>query len=323
MAITFTTDLFHYVDTIVNSFVNTNVSKIANTVAPAIAVALTISYMMEGLFLIIRPSGEPLTSLFQKVVQSAIIISIASAGGLYQQYFANAALKAPDEFSSALIISQDGASASSMGSVIDQAINSGIKTTGLALDNAGITSHGLASLVVAICCIISTVIMCGVGAALIFTSKLMLGVVVSIGPLFIFMLLFNATRQFFERWCAQVVTHGMTVVIMSAVFGMMIYFFNNLTKDFANNPNAAVMSGVICALILVIVSWFAMKEIPGLAAGLGGGVAAASIGHAVAEFAVGKGIGAVKGAMQKNQQKKNQQKADGQHKEMMDALKGR
>src|SRR5476649_1730287 len=121
MAITITTELFNYVDTLVSSFVATNVSKVANTVAPAIAVALTLTYMMEGLFLIIRPNGEPLTSLLQRFVHSAIIISIASAGGLYQTSFSNAALKAPDEFASVLVISSDSSTGSTnVGSIIDQ-----------------------------------------------------------------------------------------------------------------------------------------------------------------------------------------------------------
>lgn len=321
MAITVTADLFAYVDTIVSSFVNTNVSKVASTVAPAVSIALTIAYMMEGLFLIIRPNGEPFTSLIQRFVHSAIIVSVASAGGLYQEYFANAALKAPDEFASVLVLSSDASPKTNMGSIIDDALTSGVKTTTLALDNAGVMSGaGLGNLVVAICCIVSTALMCGLGAALIFTSKLMLGVVVSLGPLFIFLLLFNSTRQFFERWCAQVVTHGLTVVLMSAVFGLMIYFFNNLTKDFSNNPNASVLSGVICAIVLVIVSWVAMKEVPGLAAGLGGGVAASSLGHMMANFMVDKATAGLANRKQANAQKAQAKKDDDRHNQLMGAL---
>jgi len=290
VSITITTDLFNYVDSIVSSFVSTNVSQVASTVAPAIAVALSLRYMLEGLFLIVRPNGEPFSSMVKRFIHSAIIVGIASAGGLYQTSFSNAALQAPDEFSSVLILSNSGAgtTSTSVGSTIDQALTSGVNTARTALENAGVMSGaGLGNLVVAICAIISTAIMCGLGAGLIFMAKLMLGIVVSLGPLFIFMLLFESTRAFFERWVSQVVTYGLTVVFMSAAFGLMIWFFNNLTQGFANNPDAAVLSGVICAIVLTIVTWFVMKEVPNVAAGLAGGVAVASIGHAMANFAAG------------------------------------
>jgi type IV secretion system protein VirB6 len=318
MAITITEDLFNYVDSMVSSFVSTNVSQVASTLAPAISVALSLSYMLEGLFLIVRPNGEPFSSLINRFIHSAIIVGIASAGGLYQSTLANAALKAPDEFSSVLIISNSGTGTTStaVGSTIDQALTSGVNTATTALENAGVMSGaGLANLVVAFCAIVSTAIMCGLGAGLIFMAKLMLGIVVSLGPLFIFMLLFQSTRAFFERWVSQVVTYGLTVVLMSAAFGLMIYFFNNLTQGFANNPNAAVLSGVICAIVLTIVTWFVMKEVPNVAAGLAGGVAVQSIGHTMASFAAGA-------ASRQMSQHKQSKMENARNDKLIDAIKG-
>ncbi len=106
MAATFngTSQIFTYMDRVVTDFVAANLSVIITAITPVIALGLTISLMMEGLFLMARPGQEPLTSLVERFVKYAVVISIASAGGWYQTSLANVAMKTPDEFASVLII---------------------------------------------------------------------------------------------------------------------------------------------------------------------------------------------------------------------------
>ncbi|MGF6996671.1 type IV secretion system protein [Paraburkholderia sp. GAS32] len=310
MAITLTTDLFNYVDTLVNSFVSTNVSKIASSVGPAIQAALTLSYMLEGVFLILRPSGEPLIAVIKRFAMSTAIISVATAGGVYQTNFVNAVLKAPDEFASILVVdSTVSSSSSAIGSTIDLAINGGYQVIKTALSSLSPLDWGkdLALGIAIVAVFLSTVIMCGIGAAFIFSAKLMLGLLASLGPLFIFLLLFKATRQFFEKWVGQVVTYGLVVVITAAVFGMMLAFYSNIIGTISKpNPDAGIFIGILSAAIMVVVTYYTMNEIPKLAISLGGGMAAGeamggavsravgAAGSAAAGFAGGAAAGAGK-----------------------------
>lgn len=299
MSITLTTDLFNYVDTLVSSFVSTNVSTVASTVGPAIQAALTLSYMLEGVFLILRPNGEPLTALIKRFAMSTAIISVATAGGVYQTTFVNAVLNAPNEFASVLVVDSTASSSSSViGSTIDLAINNGWTVMKTALSNMGPVNWGkdIALAIAFIAVFLSTTIMCGIGAAFIFSAKLMLGVVASLGPLFIFLLLFKSTRAFFEKWVAQVVTYGLVVVITAAVFGMMLGFYSKIITTISTpNPDAGIFVGILCAAIMVVVTYYTMKEIPKLAMSLGGGMAAGEAMGAAITGAVGAMGGAAAG----------------------------
>src|SRR5258708_2762908 len=75
MAATFngTSQIFTYMDRVVTDFVAANLSVIITAITPVIALGLTISLMMEGLFLMARPGQEPLTSLVEPGITSGLL----------------------------------------------------------------------------------------------------------------------------------------------------------------------------------------------------------------------------------------------------------
>ena len=98
MAFSFTTDIFNYMDTVTKEFVASNLGIVISTISPVIGLALICKLTLDGLFTLARPHGEPLSSLIKKFIVWSMIISFASAGGLYQTQLADAAMKIPDEF---------------------------------------------------------------------------------------------------------------------------------------------------------------------------------------------------------------------------------
>ncbi|WP_198399508.1 type IV secretion system protein, partial [Caballeronia calidae] len=210
-----TSQIFTYMDTVISQFVATNLSNIIGFAAPLVALGLTMALMIEGLFLMGRPNGEPLSSLVNRFVRYAIIIGIASAGGWYQTKLANAAMHLPDELASVFIVNgQSGANAqTSIANSIDQAMDNGLNVAKKAFANAGVLSGpNLANLVLGVTVLFVTAIMCGIGAGLILMSKVMLGITVCFGPIFIFLLLFESTKSLFTKWIGSVINYGLVTV---------------------------------------------------------------------------------------------------------------
>src|SRR5260370_33853924 len=63
-----TSQIFGYMDTVVSQFVAANLGRIITAVTPVVALGLTMSLTMEGLFLMARPGQEPLTRLVERFV---------------------------------------------------------------------------------------------------------------------------------------------------------------------------------------------------------------------------------------------------------------
>lgn len=279
MAYNATTQIFQYMDQVSQEFVSSNLAIIINTVTPVVALALTMSLMIQGVYTMMNGDGEPLTDLVQKFFRYAVICSIASAGGLYQQQLANVALKTPDEFASVLII--DGASGSNqqdaMASTIDKALEDGIKTAQQAFDAADIWSGaGLASLFLAAGVLISTIMICGIGAALILMAKFLLAIAVCFGPVFIFCLLFEALQDLFTKWIGSIINFGLITILLAAVFGLLMKFYSKAIAAAASaTGDSPILVPIVTCGLLTVVSWFVLKQIPDLASSWGSGVAAA------------------------------------------------
>lgn len=277
MAVTFTTDLFNYMDTVTQQFVASNLSVIITTVTPLIGLALTGKLIIDGVFTIARPNGAPLNDLIGKFITWALIISFASAGGWYQNELADVAMKLPDQFAKVLVINgHTGGTQATMGNSIDNAIRDGMKVARDAFDNADIYSgSGLAALVLAICVILSTVVICGVGAGLVLMSKMMLAITVCFGPIFIFLLLFKSLQGMFNKWLGSVINYGLIVILLSMVFGLMIKFFQkSLDAVTAANADSSLLGPVFACLLIMIVTWLILQRIPELASRWGDGVSA-------------------------------------------------
>lgn len=278
-----TSQIFTYMDTVVSQFVSTNLSNVVSIAAPMVALGLTMALMIEGLFLMGRPNGEPLSSLVNRFMRYAIVISIASAGGWYQTKLANMAMRIPDELASVFVINgQSGAnSQAKISNSIDQAMDNGLNVARKAFEGAGVMSGpNLANLILGVTVLFVTAIMCGIGAGLILMSKVMLGITVCFGPVFIFLLLFESTKTLFTKWMGSVINYGLVTALFSAVFGLLLYFFKAaVSAASADNPDAPIMVAIATCVMLLVITWFMLKEIPHMASSWGQGVAADIFRH--------------------------------------------
>ncbi len=276
MAYNATSQIFSYMDDVTKELVASNVATIIGAITPLVALGLTIVLMVEGVFKLYGGDGEPLSDMLKKFAFWGLILSISSAGGWYQTDLAEVALKTPDEFASILIV--DGKSGSNVqnevASTIDKALENGLKTAQRAFDNAGVTSGaGLASFLLAAAILLSTVLVCGIGAALILMAKFLLAVAVCFGPVFIMCLMFDSLRELFTKWIGSVINFGLITILLSATFGLLMKFYGKAVEAAADPAsNSPILVPIITCGLLTVVTWFVLKKIPELAASWGSGV---------------------------------------------------
>ncbi|HBK9165210.1 TPA: type IV secretion system protein [Escherichia coli] len=187
------------------------------------------------------------------------------------------AMKIPDEFSSVLVINgSSGGTEDAMGNNIDKAIHDGMQVARTAFDNADIYSgSGLASLFLACAVIISTVLICGIGAGLVLMAKLLLAITVCFGPIFIFCLLFKPLYGMFNKWLGSMVNYGLVTILLSMLFGLMIKFYQKaLDAVTASGADSSLLGPVFACLLIMIVSYLILMRIPEIASRWGDGISA-------------------------------------------------
>ena len=95
---------------------------------------------------------------------------------------------------------------------------------------------------------------------------------VALGPIFIASLLFDATRRFFERWVAMVVTYGLLIVLFALLFTFVLGIFGHYMSQVRFDGAVNVGYAISGALAITVVSMLVLREAKVLAMGLSGGI---------------------------------------------------
>lgn len=97
-----------------------------------------------------------------------------------------------------------------------------------------------------------------------------LALLAAVGPLFVAALLFESTRSFFFAWLGSVISY----VILVAFTLLLTLFIQQTGETFiteATAGNTDIVAIAVKAIAFYILGFFFFLQIPGLAAGLGGG----------------------------------------------------
>lgn len=288
--------LFTRIDTATATFANDVSRRAITTAMPFITASLTLMFIFYGLLVARGGVDASIKDFVFKCLKIGIIVSIATSGGLYQSNIADAIQKTPDEFAMALLPTQASQIVGSAAAdLVDKAAGAGFAKANEAFANSGVfTKQGLAYVAFGVLCVLATALLTAIGGAFILLTKVALALLAALGPIFILALLFKSTTRFFEAWCAQLVTYGLLVVMVSSVFGLMMQIFttymNNVTFD-GNLNFAGTLGG---CLILVAACVLTVIQIPTIAGGLANSVGV-GLWHEL-RVASGSAAGAVLGA---------------------------
>lgn len=276
------TPLFAELDRVSTVFARDVSSRVIVAITPVLAAGLTVWFIVWGILVMRGAVEQPVREFLGKVIRTALIVSVALGAGLNQRDVAEAIRTIPDDLAAAVAGGEAdvrfGADPLETGSIqaalIDRAAGQGLLKAEDAFEKGGLmTQQGIAFYTFGVLMLLATVIMVGVGGALILVAKVMLALLAALGPLFIAALLFDGTRRFFDRWIAMIATYGLVVVLFAAVFTFMLAIFANYTSGVALDGNMNVAYGIGGALILTIVSVGILMALHHLAVGLGGGYA--------------------------------------------------
>ena len=276
------TPLFAELDRVTMTFARDVSSRVIAAITPVLSAGLTVWFITFGILVMRGAVDQPVREFLGKMVRTALIVSIALGAGLYQANVADLIRTAPDELAS-LVVGGEAAlgftvdpegSGSGQAALLDLAAGRGLEKAEDAFEKGGLmTQQGIAFYTFGVLVLLATVVMVGVGGALILVAKVMLALLAALGPLFIAALLFEITKRFFDRWIAMLATYGLLIVLFGCVFTFMLAIFSNYMRGVNLDGNMNVAYGIGGALVLTIVSLAILAEVHHLAVGLGGGYA--------------------------------------------------
>jgi type IV secretion system protein VirB6 len=268
--------LFSEFDTVLDSYISSTASEIAAAITPVAWIMFGIYVVAWGISMIRGLIEEPVTDGLMRLVKIAVVLGIALNVGRYQEFAVDFFMDTPAALANVMAFGGGAASGDqSTYGMIDTLLNKTIDAAGAAWDQMSVLSPGqsMALGFTAILILIFGGFFTVAAGIMIIMAKVSMVLLLALGPLFILLLMFQATQRFFESWLGQVVNAMLTLVLLLAVctmfFGITEQAINAASGVMENDPlQATAIVGVACAACT-----FLLFQVPPLASALGGGIA--------------------------------------------------
>lgn len=264
-------------ETVISNYFTETSSNIVSAIAGPAWVMMGIYFALWGFSMVRGLIDEPLTDGLFRMVKISIVLGLALNTGLYQTHVVDFIQNVPGAMAQLLVFGGGNAESgtASTFATLDMLL---VKTQDLAYkcwDQMSILSPGQ-SLAFGICALIILgmgLFFLGVAGLGIIITKLLLMLMLALGPIFILLAMFQATQRFFDAWIAQTLTAMMTLVLIMATCSL----FFAMVEEVIGQVNGVIqddpLQGVGIITLAAASCTFLLMKIPAVASSLAGGVA--------------------------------------------------
>ncbi|MBB2930489.1 type IV secretion system protein VirB6 [Paraburkholderia silvatlantica] len=305
-----------------STYVTSVSSALSSAIVPVVTTEVTVWIVVYGIAVIRGEAHESVLACAWRSMKMAVILSIALGSGIYQSQVLTAVEGAKAGLAQTIRKAAASAGAGnagcgtvSAGSVtgssaagIYQTLDCYDRQIDLVVDAYGEKSThegmSIAGIVAAVCDAVNGWL-AGLGGAIflivltveVMMARMLLDLVVALGPIFIACAAFWPTARFFEAWTAKIANYALLQVLVAAFLGLALAAFSADLAPFqvttaapdANasalpasaqttletvSPAAAVLGMLVTGLLFATIGW----QLPAVASGLVGGATMSGFG---------------------------------------------
>lgn len=268
------TDIFNEVDTVLTTYVFSTSSTVITNVTPLFTSLLIIWIGIWGILLMFGKSEATLQEAFFRILRIGFIFTLGLSIGTYSAVVVDFIFGWPEEIVGWIT----GNPSSNLAATIDLLMDSMIAIVTSAWKKAGIFDGNFGYYLIALIVGGFAVVISVTLAFLILLSKIILSVLLAVGPIFIILLLFNTTQKFFESWLAALMNYGFLLLLSVLVALLIISVINTIVAGLGTPDTIATVYGAMKVSIILLLSTLVLRQTPQLAANLGGGIAIQTAG---------------------------------------------
>lgn len=283
------TNIFNDLTQVIEGQIGSSVSAITTAIAPVMGAALLV-YVVFIAYKIMYTNNEVFMSeVIKNVMTLALVSAFTVSTPYYIQYVVPFVTGAGDQISAAITGSPASAT------VLDAMLTNVQTSIDKMMDAAqfGLTddwSIGFKVLFGIILTYIGSFVFIFYAAAYLLVAKFMVGLLLSVGTIFICFAFYPPTRGFFTSWCGQCLNYILLNVMLTLTLGILNAF---ITSKF-DLADVGVQSS-FQIIIVFFISVFVIQQIGSLVSSLTGGMGINGLTSATNSMA-GRGIGMAKGA---------------------------
>ncbi len=248
------------------AYIGANTALVAAALEPAIVTLAIVYVMVWGYLHLSGRIEEPVAAGLKRLVTLAVVLGGSLHLWLYNTVIVDTFYRAPAELASAVVGAPDPVA------TIDTIWSQGGAVAGYLWNNGGVFNGDIGYYVAGAIVWVLMGLVCVYTMFLIALSSIALAVLLALGPLFIALLLFDATRRFFEAWLAQLANYALITILTVLVAALLLQIVASYAAQTAARGAAIVTVDALNMVLIAVLVFLLMRQVMPIAAALAGGV---------------------------------------------------
>jgi type IV secretion system protein VirB6 len=268
----FFTTFSSWLDLQLATYIGSNTARLSIVLEPAIVTLGTLYVMFWGYMQLTGKIEEPFLTGLRRIMLLAVVLGAALQLWLYNAVIVDTFYNAPAELAATV------AGAGSPVSTLDTVWQAG-GTVGGQLWTRGARLYGdLGFCVAGVLVWIIMGLVCCYAMFLFALSKIALAVLLALGPLFICLRLFDASRRFFDAWLMQLANYGFITVLTVLVGALLLQLLQSYATQTVALGSRLLTVDALDMLLASVIVLLVLRQIMPIAASLSGGGSLSTMG---------------------------------------------
>ena len=274
------------------TYIGANTALVASALEPVIVTLGVIYVMVWGYLHLSGRIEEPFVAGLKRLVTLAVVLAASLHLWLYNSVIVDTFYRAPAQLASAIVGAPDPVS------TVDTIWSQGGAVAGYLWNNGGVFSGDFGYYVAGVIVWVLVGLVCVYTMFLIALSSVALAVLLALGPLFIALLLFDATRRFFEAWLGQLANYALITILTVLVAALLLQIVASYAAQTAARGAAIVTVDALNMVLVAVLVFLLMRQVMPIAAALAAGVSlnSFSLVSRLASWGVHRGASVARGA---------------------------
>ncbi|RYV04165.1 type IV secretion protein [Shewanella sp. OPT22] len=267
--------IFHMVDHALNKYVQQGSVRLIDFLLPLFSSLMVIWIAIWGYSMMMGKSDAPLQEGFFRILRVGFILALGLTASRYNQTVVTFLSDTPQTLASIVT----GSPSQDAAGLLDRLFTQIFALADTSWRQGGVMNGNFGMYFLAIAVVLIGSCLTLLVAFFILLSKVMVSILLAVGPAFFVLLLFQATQRFFESWLGMVLNFGFVLLLGVASGQLMTSVAADYLQQISNNHSTVSTlsdSSMLCIVLGLCI--LVMKQIPAMAAALGGGVAIAANG---------------------------------------------
>jgi type IV secretion system protein VirB6 len=254
------------------TYIGDNTARLASVLEPAVVTLATVYVMAWGYLHLTGKIEEPVLAGLKRILVVALVLGVGLRLWLYNTLIVDTFYDAPAKLAAALVGSADPVG------TIDTIWERGGAVAGTLWEKGGVLTgdFGFYLAGALVWCLIG--VLCVYAMFLISLSRIALAILLSLGPLFMGLLFFDATKRFFAAWIAQLANYALIAVLTVMVAALLLQVVQSYAAQTAARGTAIVTVDALHMVLIAVLVFLLLRQVMPIASGLAGGASLNSFG---------------------------------------------